>query len=108
MIKRSKAISRQNSAQKRRPTRQAQASPRNKISMRTRVPATKDREPNPIGQVLLEGDDLYPYLLETIPSVIIGLTPKFRIFEWNRAAERIYGWSKEEVMGKDYRTTFLA
>jgi PAS domain S-box-containing protein len=45
--------------------------------------------------------------LETSPSVIIGLTTKHRIFEWNRAAERIYGWSREEVMGKDYLETFL-
>jgi PAS domain S-box-containing protein len=73
----------------------------------TRVHAASDREPNAIGQVLLAGGDLYRCLLETSPSVIIGLTPKCRVFEWNRAAERIYGWPREEVMGKDYLTTFL-
>jgi PAS domain S-box-containing protein len=57
--------------------------------------------------VSLAGTDFYRCLLETSPSVIIGLTPKHRIFEWNRAAERIYGWSREEVMGKNYLTTFL-
>ncbi len=60
-----------------------------------------------IGQAWAAGEDCYRCLLETSPSVIVGLTPKHRIFEWNRAAERIYGWSREAVMGKDYLTTFL-
>jgi PAS domain S-box-containing protein len=75
--------------------------------VRTGVPAASDREPSALGQVLFAGDDLYRCLLETSQSVIIGLTPQCRIFEWNRAAERIYGWSREEVIGKDYLTTFL-
>ena len=107
MIKRSKTISRSNSTKKSRSSRQAEAPPRNRTSVRTRVPAASDREPSSIGQVLFAGDDLYRCLLETSPSVIIGLTPQCRIFEWNRAAERIYGWSREEVIGKDYLTTFL-
>jgi two-component system, sensor histidine kinase and response regulator len=107
MIKRSKTISRSNSTKKSRSSRQAEAPPRNRTSVRTRVPAASDREPSALGQALFAGDDLYHCLLETSPSVIIGLTPQCRIFEWNRAAERIYGWSREEVIGKDYLTTFL-
>ena len=107
MIKRSKTISRSNSTKKSRSSRQAEAPPRNRTSVRTRVPAASDREPSAIGQVLFAGDDLYRCVLEISPSVIIGLTPQCRIFEWNRAAERIYGWSREEAMGKDYLITFL-
>ena len=107
MIKRSKTISRSNSTKKSRSSRQAEAPPRNRTSVRTRVPAASDREPSAIGQVLFAGDDLYRCVLEISQSVIIGLTPQCRIFEWNRAAERIYGWSREEVMGKDYLITFL-
>jgi PAS domain S-box-containing protein len=75
--------------------------------VRTRVAATSDIEPCPSGQAWPEGEDRYRCLLETSPSVIIGLTAECRIFEWNRAAERIYGWSREEVMGKDYLEIFL-
>ncbi len=107
MIKRSKTISRSNSTKKSRSSRQAEAPPRNRTSVRTRVPAASDREPSAIGQVLFAGDGLYRCLLETSPNVIIGLTQKCRIFEWNPTAERIYGWSREEVMGKDYLITFL-
>ncbi|TKB64661.1 MAG: PAS domain S-box protein [Nitrospira sp.] len=107
MIKRSKTVSRQNSTKKSRALRQSEAPSRSRTSAQTLVPIDSDRKPHAIRQVPLAGDDLYRCLLETSPSVIIGLTPKHRIFEWNRAAERIYGWSREEVMGKDYLTTFL-
>ncbi|TKB72880.1 MAG: PAS domain S-box protein [Nitrospira sp.] len=106
MIKRSKLPARQSSTKKSRSPRQAEA-PQNGISARSRVPAVGYREPNAIGQALLAGEDLYRCLLETSPCVIIGLTPQCRIFEWNHAAERIYGWLREEVVGKDYLTTFL-
>ncbi len=107
MIKRSKTISRSNSTQKSQSPRHAEALQRNRPSARIRVPATSYLGPRAIGQARPSGEDCYRSLLETSPSVIIGLTPKCRIFEWNRAAERIYGWSREKVMGKDYLTTFL-
>jgi two-component system sensor histidine kinase/response regulator len=107
MIKRSKIISRSNSTNKSQSPRKAEALQRNRPSVRIRVPATNGIEPHASGQAWPAGEDLYRCLLETNPSVIIGLTPKCLIFEWNRAAERIYGWSREEVMGKDYITTFL-
>ena len=107
MIKRSKPLARQNSTQKSRSPRQDEAPQRNETSARTRIPATSYLNPRAIGQARPAGEDCYRSLLETSPSVIIGLTPKCRIFEWNRAAERIYGWPREKVMGKDYLTTFL-
>ena len=107
MIKRSKTVSRQNSTKKSRALRQSDAPSRSRTSAQTLVPIDSDRKPHAIRQMPLAGTDLHRCLLESSPSVIIGLTPKHRIFEWNRAAERIYGWSREEVMGKDYLETFL-
>jgi PAS domain S-box-containing protein len=39
--------------------------------------------------------------------VIICLDTQFRILEWNRAAEEIYGWTRAEVRGKNYVEWFL-
>jgi PAS domain S-box-containing protein len=64
-------------------------------------------EPHPLEQARRERDERYRCLLETSPSAIIGLTPQYRIFEWSCSAERIYGWSREEAIGKDYLTTFV-
>ncbi len=41
-------------------------------------------------------------IVETAGSVIICLDRNLRILEWNRAAERIYGWTDAEVRGKNY------
>jgi PAS domain S-box-containing protein len=56
---------------------------------------------------LRESELRFSALVETGPSVIVGLTPDHRIAEWNRAAEQLYGWPRHEALGKDYVTTFL-
>ena len=56
---------------------------------------------------LQESQFRFSALVETGSSVILGLAPDGRIFEWNRAAEQIYGWSRSEVLGQDYVQTFL-
>jgi PAS domain S-box-containing protein len=38
-------------------------------------------------------------LLDAVGQAIIATDPQGRILYWNRAAEELYGWSKEEVMG---------
>lgn len=49
-------------------------------------------------------------ILENVNDVVIGTDENFNITYWNRAAQRIFGWKPEEVMGKDVsvvlRTTF--
>ncbi|HXX76830.1 MAG TPA: PAS domain S-box protein [Nitrospiraceae bacterium] len=72
-----------------------------------RVPVTNHLNPLSLEQPLLGLDECYRCLLETSPSAIIGLTSQYRIFEWSGSAERIYGWSREEAVGKDYLTTFV-
>src|SRR5215216_7239577 len=39
-------------------------------------------------------------LLRHINDAVIATDEQFRITAWNRAAEKIYGWSAEEVMGR--------
>jgi PAS domain S-box-containing protein len=35
------------------------------------------------------------------PLGVIGLDPQGRVVEWNAAAERIFGWTESEAMGKE-------
>jgi PAS domain S-box-containing protein len=39
-------------------------------------------------------------LLDAVGQAIIATNPQGRIIYWNRAAEELYGWSKEEVMDR--------
>lgn len=39
-------------------------------------------------------------LLQNISDAIIGTDLSFRITEWNRAAEQLYGWTADEVLGR--------
>ncbi len=43
----------------------------------------------------------YIDLVETSPDAIISVDKKGRIVVWNRAAEQVFGYNKEEVIGKD-------
>ena len=87
--------------------RQTDSSSQAKTSARIRISGISRLQPRALARALREVEARFRTLLETGTSVIIGLTPQHRIFEWNRAAERLYGWSREEVLGKDYVTTFL-
>ncbi|WP_324719473.1 PAS domain S-box protein [Salinimicrobium sp. HB62] len=40
-------------------------------------------------------------LLDKIGQAVIATDPKGKITYWNKAAKEIYGWQKEEVLGKD-------
>ena len=47
-------------------------------------------------------------LVETAPSVIIGLSESGQILEFNPEAERVLGRSREEVVGQNYFDSFLS
>jgi len=53
-------------------------------------------------QALLASEHRYRSLVETTGSVLIGLAPDGMVTEWNREAERLFGWSRREVLGSDY------
>lgn len=40
------------------------------------------------------------YLLEQVNDAVIGSDSEMRLIAWNRAAERVYGWKPEEVLGR--------
>ena len=42
-------------------------------------------------------------LLETLHDAVIGLDPDLRVRSWNQAAQRLYGWAAEEVLGRHVR-----
>ncbi len=53
-------------------------------------------------RALASSEQRYRALLDTAGSAIIIMAADGRIKEWNREAERIYGWSREEALEKDY------
>jgi PAS domain S-box-containing protein len=57
--------------------------------------------------VLRESERRHRSLVETVASVIVCLSADHRIVEFNREAERVFGWPKEEVSGKDYLDCFV-
>ncbi len=56
---------------------------------------------------LLTGEARFQSLVETGPSVVICLSSDYRILEFNGEAERVYGYKREEVLGKNYLEIFL-
>lgn len=56
---------------------------------------------------LRQSESHYRTLVETAGSAIVGLTPDHKIMEWNRQAERIFGWPRGEVLGTNYLERFL-
>jgi len=49
----------------------------------------------------------YRSVVAAAGSVIIGLDPQCRVFEWNVAAEHLYGYSRDEALGEDYLQRFI-
>lgn len=45
--------------------------------------------------------------MQTAGSVIVLLTPDYRIMEWNQEAERVYGHPRNEVLEKDFVALFV-
>ena len=42
-------------------------------------------------------------IVETSNDAIVGRAPDDAIISWNSAAERLFGWSEQEVLGKSFR-----
>ncbi|MCX8189200.1 MAG: PAS domain S-box protein [Nitrososphaeria archaeon] len=58
----------------------------------------------------MEEELLYQsYILNSVNDAVITSDPELKIRYWNRAAEKMYGWKREEVIGKTQvlKTRFL-
>ena len=51
-------------------------------------------------QALQEANNRLRTLVQASPLAIIGLDLEGRVISWNPAAERMFGWSQDEVMGR--------
>jgi PAS domain S-box-containing protein len=40
-------------------------------------------------------------LVENIADAVVSIDKKNRLFSWNKGAEKIYGWSEEEAIGRE-------
>jgi two-component system CheB/CheR fusion protein len=56
---------------------------------------------------LRESERKYRSLIETADSVVVALDLAHRITEWNKAAERVSGYGRDEVLGRDYHELFV-
>ncbi len=46
-------------------------------------------------------------IIDALPRAVIVTAPDGRILLWNRAAERVYGWSEPEVLGRNVNTVLV-
>ena len=56
---------------------------------------------------LKESEKQYRSLIETAGNAILFMAPDHSILEFNKEAERIYGYRRDEVIGKNYLELFL-
>lgn len=55
-------------------------------------------------RVLFETKSKLELILENSPLAIAGLNPEGQIASWNRAAERLFGWTADEAIGQFCKT----
>ncbi len=46
--------------------------------------------------------------VQTVGTVLVVLNQEYRIVEWNEEAEKVFGWSRDSVLGEDYFLLFIA
>jgi len=61
----------------------------------TRTPQTD------LAQALLADSDRLRSVLHAAPDCVIGMDDRGQVVEWNTAAERTFGYSSDEVLGRD-------
>lgn len=54
------------------------------------------------GETLLESEMLYRTVYNTAPLAFVIWDRGCRVVDWNERAEKMFGWSKEEVLGRNF------
>ncbi len=62
----------------------------------------RQQRPKPLTPIEPENQFPGESLIQMAGSVIICLSPDYRILEWNQAATQVYGWSRSKALGSDY------
>jgi PAS domain S-box-containing protein len=60
-----------------------------------------------IGERLRKSEERFRILFHTVGSIIITISPNRRILEFNQEGERVTGWQRREVLGKDAFGVFV-
>ena len=59
-------------------------------------------EQTPIREALRRSEERYHNVYNTAPLAFVIWDCQCRITDWNECAERIFGWSREEVIGRNF------
>ncbi|MDC3954383.1 PAS domain S-box protein [Polyangium jinanense] len=54
-----------------------------------------------------DGEARFRSLVNAVKSVVVIIGEDHTILEWNSEAERLYGWSRDEILGKNYLEWFV-
>jgi len=54
-----------------------------------------------------EGDELFKLILDNALDAYIAIDENSNILEWSLPAEKIFGWSKQEVLGQSLTSTII-
>jgi PAS domain S-box-containing protein len=55
-----------------------------------------------------DGLQFHSRLLEAVQQAVVATNPRGHIVYWNRGAEQLYGWSAEEVLGRNAADVIVA
>jgi len=60
------------------------------------------------GKALRVSEERYRNVYETAPLAFVLWDRECRILDWNRQAERIFGWTRDEVLGRNFMEFIVA